>query len=177
VIGGAYELPFGKGKPLLNRGGVLNAMFGGWQLTNILTFQGGLPFSVTVSGAAQTLGASNLTDWRANLVGDWAIPNPNQNLWFNPKAFAIPVSGGVYTFGNSGRNILRADGIGNLDAGLMKMFDIKERIHMQFRWEVFNLSNSPQYADPVVTVGSNLGAISSIVNSPRQMQFALRLAF
>ena len=172
-----YELPFGKGKALMNRSGPLNVMFGGWQVTNILTFQGGLPFSVTVSGAAQTLGASNLTDWRANLVGDPTISNPNQNLWFNPKAFAIPLVAGVYTYGNSGRNILRGDGIGNLDAGLMKTFDIKERIHMQFRWEVFNVSNSPQYANPVVTVGATLGTITSKVNSPRQMQFSLRLAF
>ncbi len=177
VTSAVYEFPFGKGKPLMNRGGVLNAMFGGWQVTNILSFQGGLPFSVTVSGAAQTLGASNLTDWRANLVGDPSLPNPNQNLWFNPKAFAIPLVGGVYTYGNSGRNILRGDGIGNLDAALMKRFDIRERFHLQFRWEVFNVTNSPQYANPVVTVGSTLGTITSIVNSPRQMQFSLRLAF
>jgi hypothetical protein len=177
VTSAVYELPFGKGKALMNRGGVLNAMFGGWQVTNILTFQGGLPFSVTVSGAAQLLGASDLTDWRANLVGDPALANPNQNLWFNPKAFAVPVVGGVYEFGNSGRNILRGDGIGNLDAGLMKSFDIKERIHMQFRWEVFNVSNSPQYSQPVNTVGATLGTVTSIANSPRQMQFSLRLAF
>jgi hypothetical protein len=84
---------------------------------------------------------------------------------------------GVYTYGNSGRNILRGDGIGNLDAALMKRFDIRERFHLQFRWEVFNVTNSPQYANPVVTVGSTLGTITSIVNSPRQMQFSLRLAF
>ena len=123
------------------------------------------------------LGGNNLSDWRANLVGDPSISNPNQNLWFNPKAFAAPLVGGVYTYGNSGRNILRADGIGNLDAGLMKMFDINERIHLQFRWEVFNLTNSPQYANPVNTVGTTLGTITSQVNSPRQMQFSLRLAF
>lgn len=177
VTSAVYELPFGKGKALMNRGGVLNAMFGGWQVTNILSFQGGLPFSVTVSGAAQTLGASDLADWRANVVGNWQIPNPNQNLWFNPKAFAVPVVNGVYTFGNSGRNILRGDGIGNMDAGLMKMFDIRERLHMQFRWEVFNVTNSPQYANPNSTVGTTLGTITSQINSPRQMQFSLRLAF
>ncbi len=177
VTAGTYELPFGKGKPLLNRGGVLNALFGGWQVTNILTFQGGLPFSVTVAGAPQLLGANNLTDWRANVVGNWTVPDPNQNLWFNPAAFATPMAGGLYTYGNSGRNILRADGIGNLDAGLMKMFSITERVQMQFRWEVFNVTNSPQYADPVTTVGPNLGTISSTVNTPREMQFALRLAF
>ena len=179
VSSAVYELPFGKGKPMMNRGGVLNAIFGGWQLTSILTFQGGLPFSVVMTGstAAQLLGGNNLADWRANLVGDPAISDPNQNLWFNAKAFAAPIVNGVYTYGNAGRNILRADGIGNLDAGMMKMFDIRERFHLQFRWEVFNLSNSPQYANPVNTVGATLGTITSQVNSPRQMQFSLRLAF
>ena len=172
-----YQLPFGKGKTFMNRGGILNAMFGGWQVTNILTFQGGLPFSITVTGAAQLLGGNNLTDWRANVVGDWRIPNPNQNLWFNPQAFAVPLVNGVYTYGNSGRNILRGDGIGNLDAGLMKVFEIRERYRLQFRWEVFNVTNSPQYANPSVTVGTTLATVTSIVNSPRQMQFSLRLAF
>jgi hypothetical protein len=177
VITSVYELPFGKGKPLMNRGGLLNTMLGGWQVASILTFQGGLPFSVTVSGAVQLLGGNNLTDWRANLVGDPAISNPNQNLWFNPKAFATPLVGGVYTYGNSRRNILRGDGISNLDAALAKTFDVTERIRLQFRGEVFNLSNSPQYANPASTVGANLGTVASIVNSPRQMQFSLRLAF
>ena len=179
VVSGVYELPVGKGKALLNRGRVLNAVFGGWQLTSIASFQGGLPFSVTVANALQRLGASNLTDWRSDLVGDPGVSNPNQNRWFNPAAFALPQGPvGVWHYGNSGRNILRADGIGNLDSGLMKTFDIKERIHVQFRWEVFNLSNSPQYADPINGVDNpDLGKSQSIVNSPRQMQFALRLAF
>jgi hypothetical protein len=177
VTSTVYELPFGKGRAMLNRGGIVDAVLGGWQVTNVLSFQGGLPFSVTVSGAAQTLGASDLSEWRANVVGDWHIPNPNQNLWFNPKAFAIPLTNGVYTFGNSGRNILRGDGIGNLDAGLSKIFHITERIRMQFRWEVFNLSNSPQFANPASTVGPNLGIISAQVNQPRQMQFSLRAIF
>jgi hypothetical protein len=179
VLSGAYELPVGKGKALLNRGGLLNAVLGGWQLTSILSFQQGLPFSVTVPNALQRLGGNNLSDWRADLVGDPTIGNPNQNLWFNPAAFALPqAADGSWHYGNSGRNILRSDGIGNLDSGLMKTFDIRERFHVQFRWEVFNLTNSPQYASPNVTTGSpDMGKITSTVNTPRQMQFALRIAF
>ncbi|MGH9664464.1 MAG: TonB-dependent receptor domain-containing protein, partial [Bryobacteraceae bacterium] len=90
VISGVYELPVGKGKAVMNRGGLLNALFGGWQLTSILSFQGGLPFSVTTANALQRLGAGNLADWRADLAGDPNISNPTQNLWFNPAAFALP---------------------------------------------------------------------------------------
>ncbi|HLJ13494.1 MAG TPA: carboxypeptidase regulatory-like domain-containing protein [Bryobacteraceae bacterium] len=179
VASAVYELPLGKGKPWLNRGGILNAMFGGWQVTNILSFQSGLPFSVTVANALQRLGANDLADWRADRIGNGAISNPTQNLWFNPAAFMLPEGpGGSWHYGNSGRNILRADGIGNVDTGLLKDFDLTERVHMQFRWEVFNLANSPQYADPINSIDNpDFGKVQSIVNTPRQMQFALRIAF
>jgi hypothetical protein len=179
VLSGNYELPFGKGRAMMNRGGILNAAFGGWQMTSIFSLQQGLPFSVTVANALQRLGGNNLVDWRADLVGDPTISNPNQNLWFNPAAFTLPQAADKsWHYGNSGRNILRADGIANLDAGLMKTFDIRERIHVQFRWEAFNVSNSPQYADPVNGADNpDFGKVKATVNSPRQMQFALRVAF
>jgi hypothetical protein len=179
VVSGVYELPMGKGKPLLNRGGIANAILGGWQMTSILSFQRGLPFSVTVANSLTRLGGNNLTDWRADRIGDGAIDNPNQNRWFDATAFVLPrAADGSWHYGNGGRNILHADGVGNLDFGLMKIFDIKERLHLQFRAEIFNLSNSPQYANPVVSIDNpDVGKSQAIVNSPRQMQFALRLTF
>jgi hypothetical protein len=60
----------------------------------------------------------------------------------------------------------------------MKTFSIRERFHLQFRWEMFNATNSPQYANPVNGVDNpDLGKSQSTINSPRQMQFALRLSF
>ena len=179
VLSGVYELPLGKGKALLNHGGIVNGILGGWQVTSILSFESGLPFSVTVANAVTRLGASNLADWRADRVGSGVISNPNQNLWFSPAAFVLPrAADGSWHYGNSGRNILRADGIGNLDFGLLKNFAITERVKLQFRAEVFNLSNSPQYASPIVGIDNpDVGKVQSTVNSPRQMQFALRLTF
>lgn len=179
VSSAVYELPFGRGKALLNRGGILNALLGGWEVTSIWSFQTGLPFSVTVANALQRLGGNNLGDWWADRIGSGTVDSPDQNMWFDPTAFVLPrAADGSWHYGNAGRNILRADGIGNLDAGLIKDFDVTERVHMQFRWEVFNVSNSPQYADPVNGIDNpDAGKVQSIVNTPRQMQFALRLAF
>jgi len=179
VWSGVYELPFGKGKARLNRGGIVNGVLGGWQVTSILSFESGLPFSVTVANALTRLGASNLADWRADRVGSGAIGNPNQNLWFSPAAFVLPrAADGSWHYGNSGRNILSADGIGNLDFGLMKNFAVRERLQVQFRAEVFNLSNSPQYASPIVSIDNpDVGKVQSSVNTPRQMQLALRVTF
>ncbi len=178
VVSGVYELPFGKGRALMNRGGFLDAIFGGWQMTSIASFQGGLPFSPTIGSALQRLGASP-PEWRADLIGDPAISNPTQDHWFNPKAFALPQAPvGVWHYGSAGRNILRGDGIGNLDAGLMKTFSIRERFRLQFRWEMFNATNSPEYANPVSAIDNpDAGKSQSIINTPRQMQFALRLSF
>ena len=179
VISGVYELPFGKGRMLMNRGGILNTALGGWQLTSIVSRQSGLPFDVTVANIQQRLGANNVGEWRPDVVGNPDISNPSRNLWFNPAAFALPQGpAGVWHYGNEGRNVLRANGLGNLDSGLMKIFDITERIHAQFRWEVFNVTNSPQYAAPVNGIDSpDLGKVQSTVNSPRQMQFSLRVRF
>jgi len=147
-------------------------------MTSIASWQAGMPFSVTVAQALQRLGATP-PEWRADLVGDPFIPNPTQDHWFNPKAFALPQGpAGVWRFGNSGRNILRGDGIGTLDAGLMKTFSLRERFRLQFRWEMFNATNSPQYANPVAGVDNpDAGKSQSMINTPRQMQFALRLSF
>ena len=60
----------------------------------------------------------------------------------------------------------------------MKNFVIKEGVSLQFRWETFNLTNTPTLADPVTNIDSpDFGKIQSTVSVPRQMQFALRLSF
>ena len=86
--------------------------------------------------------ASAIGDWRADRIGNGAIDNPTPGRWFDKSAFTLPQSpDGSWHFGSAGRDILASDGPANLDAGLMKTFDITERVHAQFRWEVFNLSN------------------------------------
>ena len=83
-----------------------------------------------------------------------------------------------FTFGNSGRNVLRGPGRVNLDLSLFKAFPILERVQLQFRAEFFNLFNTPQFDLPFATIGSpGAGTVTSLVGNPRQIQFGLRLAF
>ena len=85
---------------------------------------------------------------------------------------------GTFRLGNAGRAILNGDGPFNIDFGLMKSFPITERVNLQFRWETFNLTNTPTLADPNTILESpDFGKIRSTVSLPRQMQFALRLTF
>jgi hypothetical protein len=173
------NLPFGQGKRFLDRGGAVNAIFGGWQMTGIVTTQTGQYYDVTLANSAAELGTNGAGVWRPNVVGDHRIANPTPDLWFNPAAFATPLdAAGNPTYGNLGRNSLQEPGIFNWDVGLMKSFQVTERIGVQFRWEVFNVTNHPSYGTPNSNISSpDAGKITSTLGLPRQQQFGLRVSF
>ena len=87
-----------------------------------------------------------------------------------------------YTFGNAPRTLSRARGPGlkNADVSMFKNVNIKaERgVYLQIRGEAFNVTNTPIFADPNVTVGStSFGVITATQNSPRTLQVAMKLNF
>ena len=174
-----YELPVGRGKPWLDRGGILNQMFGGWQLSNMLSMQTGHYFTPTLANPRIRLGATGVGNWRPDVIANPMIGNPTADGWFDTDAFVLPRNAdGTFRFGNAGRSILIGDGMFNLDAGLMKSFPITERVALQFRAEVFNVTNTPTLADPVSNFDSpDFGKVRGTVSTPRQMQFAVRLSF
>ena len=91
-----WELPFGKGRAFMNRGGLLNLILGGWQTNGILTVQTGQPFSPVLQTST-----TNGTGSRPDVIGTVTYPKTLQR-WFDPSAFATPAP---YTYGNAGRNI------------------------------------------------------------------------
>ncbi len=173
------DLPFGKGQRYLDGGGALNALFGGWQMTGIMSVQTGQYYDVTLANGSTELGTNGVGAWRPNVVGDHRVANPNPDQWFNPAAFEKPLdSAGNPTFGNLGRNSLQEGGIFNWDIGLMKNFSVTERINVQVRWEVFNVTNHPSYGTPNTNISSpDAGKITGTLGLPRQQQFGLRVSF
>lgn len=172
TIGYLYNLPFGKGRAYLNRGGAANLILGGWQTNGIATFQTGLPFTPTLQTPTTNCCAS-----RPDRAASGALPSSQRtiNRWFDPAAFTTPA---LYTFGNSGRNILYGPGRVNFDLSLFKEFLFRDTVKLQFRAEAFNAFNTPQFGLPNASIGNRLaGVISSVVGNPRQMQLALRLEF
>jgi hypothetical protein len=116
----------------------------------------------------------------ADLIGNpYLDPNrPRADLiarYFNTSAFALAALG---TFGTSPRNILRGPGAVNFDFGLMKSFPLAENWRLQFRTELFNAFNKPNFGNPyaAVNVTNRFGRIES-ASDPRIMQFALKLLF
>jgi hypothetical protein len=172
VLSSVYELPFGKSKEFLSSSKLGSAILGGWQLSGIFSTQSGLPFTVTTSVDNSNTGTTE----RANTIGNGLLSTEQSvTRWFNTVDFTTPPQ---YTFGNSGRNILRAPNQTNLDLGLSRWIPIRERLRLEFRAEAFNLFNTPQLGLPNAVVGtSTFGQITTTVNAQRQLQFALRLAF
>jgi len=183
-----YELPWGAGKRYLSQPGLARAILGGWQLSGIGTARSGLPVNVTVNlpNSALPDQYSVSGSMRPNLVpGVSLIPPGGQtpNGWINPAAFAIPAPG---TFGNAGRDLVRAPGLWQTDVALAKTISLAERLGLQFRAEAFNVFNRAQYGSPQANFSSLLsfGVITTPVNqgatgggTPRQFQLALRLSF
>ena len=80
-------------------------------------------------------------------------------------------------YGNSGRNILTAPGLVSLDFSIFKNFHITERKNLQFRWEMYNATNTPPFSPPGLGIGTgNFGRITS-AGAGREMQVGLRLEF
>ncbi len=168
-----WELPFGRGKRWTNGPGAISALTGGWQIAGITSWQTGLPFTPVLSFDP----SNTATTARPNRLGDGSLHAGERSIgrWFDAAAFtAAP----AFTFGNSGRNILRAPRQTNFDAGVSRSFRLTERFGLSFRAEAFNLLNTPQFGLPNATVGvANAGVIETVSTPERQLQFALRLAF
>lgn len=192
---GGYDLPFGAGKRFLtNSRGAVNQMVGGWHMNAILTLEDGQPFTIgcditTVAG----MGCNALKVPGQNVIGG---PH-NVNQWMNPAAFTNPpvvAADGQTDLGPLGGSNGQVFGPGfhRLDFSLFKEFKTTEKTHLQFRAEVFNLTNTPNFSTPEGPTGgtavvsapgaldfrsANFGKITATrdsPNDPREIQFALK---
>jgi hypothetical protein len=170
VLSYVWELPFGRGKAFLNRGRMLDAVLGGWQLSGVTTLQTGGALTITAPGDTGNVGLTS----RPNRVCDGSLDDPTVDRWFDTGCFVAPAP---FTFGNSGRGILSGPGMQNWDAGIMKRFSITEGHFLQFRWEMFNSLNQVSYGNPGTTLNTpGFGRVVSAA-SARGMQLGLKYGF
>jgi len=184
VLTPIVELPFGKGRRWLNRGGVADSVLGGWEFSGIGTLQKGSPFGVTVVNGNTILGDLGADRvLRPNLVGPIDLPEARKGQpavgqrgiqWLNADGFTAPAR---FTFGNAARTLRLGPGFVQFDLGLIKNFRIGERRRLQFRWEAFNAFNTPVFQTPASNLGAGNFGISGAGNSDREVQFALKLYF
>ncbi|MGH9847080.1 MAG: TonB-dependent receptor domain-containing protein, partial [Blastocatellia bacterium] len=185
-IFGVYQLPFGQGKKWANSG-VADWLAGGWQLSGVFSALSGTPFTVTTAGTS--LNAPGNTQTADQVLPEVKILNKKGRgeSYFDPNAFA-PVT--AVRFGTVGRNSLRGPGLANFDASLVRDFRLTERFKLQFRTDVFNVTNTPAFNNPGATASSptratdgsiiNLNGYTEITSAQateRQFRFALKLSF
>jgi len=156
----------------------------GWQWNTISTFSAGNPFSVVVGfDRARARFQAGTSPQRPDLVAG-SSTNPilgGPDRYYDTSAFALPAAG---YFGNLGRNTLIGPGLAMMDISVNKRFQLTERLALQFRTEMFNGLNHPNFSIPsartVFTstgpVGS-AGRITTTQTSARQLQLGMKLTF
>jgi hypothetical protein len=177
VFSGIYDLPFGEGHRFSSgHSGMNRYLLNGWKIDGIVSLHTGFPFNLYVPFDNANTGSGTLgSTERPSLVGQLLPSGFNRSLsaWFNTSAVAaIP-----YTYGNLGRNVLRQDGLKNVDFSIAKEIPIRENQRIEFRSEFFNLFNHPNFAAPDGNISdATFGQVLSAGN-PRFIQFGLKYVF
>ncbi len=177
-MNGYYQLPW-----LREQKGVAGKIAGGWDISGFLTFQAGPPFS-PLNGADPGFRLSGID----TLIGNSIRPNLNTSLDLSAMTLpAIIGAGGRTLFsqvtaasplGNAGRNILRADGINNVDLGINKNIRISESNRLQVRAQFYNLTNSRDYGIPQANINNTgFGLEGNTDGGNRRIVLGLRYVF
>jgi hypothetical protein len=216
----AWDIPVGKGRRYLNKG-VTGWLAGPWNIGGILNTRSGLPINVlitrpdtlivdangrvvssAVGGAYYVIntpgGGSTRKQRRPDLVpGVDPYLRTSSGLWLNPAAFAIPAVG---KYGNLGRDALVGPAARQVDMQVTRRFPIGEARALEFRTDLYNIFNHPNFANPSATLPNALptmqpgqafsaatapgfGVLSSTIGrnvglgTSRQVQLGLRLSF
>jgi hypothetical protein len=174
-----YELPFGHGRRFgKDWHRAVDLMLGGWQLTGINVFQGGLGLTATLGGSS-VLNIGGERRARPNLIGNPVLPETQRTVarWFNIDAFQPAFNPAPQAFGNAGVGIMRGPGYVNFDFTLAKNFNVTERIRFQFRTELFNAFNRANFGPPnIARESTGFGQILTAGNA-RIIQFGLKMYF
>jgi len=177
-----WDLPVGHGRHwLANQGRVVNGILGNWELTGIARWTSGLPYAVDN-------GSRWPTNWDIEGFATQSRPIPSAALkrgkgqqMFSDPAAVYASFRQAYPGESGNRNPLRGDGYYTWDAGLDKSFQLHEHTQFQFRWEVFNVTNSVHFDPHNVNVNldnpSSFGLAGSTLTDKRVMQLSGRVEF
>lgn len=169
-----YAIPMGKGHRVASSG-PLALLLGGWNVNGVVTLQSGMPFAiaqVTNFNAFAGFGTQRPTiSAKANLPAN----QRTTARFINTNAFSITPP---FKLGNASRDPARGPAYRDFDLGLLKNMQLGERLRLELRGEVFNVTNTPAFAQPNATVGAaNFGSITATAADPRVVQVAGRLRF
>jgi hypothetical protein len=195
VVSYVLDLPFGRGKKYLGDAhGLLGGVVGGWGLDGVTTLQRGFPVKLNWGGSnALTAASLGIGGLRPDYISGCDKNRGGSSVskvteWFNTACFSAPsginsvtgVQNNPWVFGDEPRvdATIRQQGVVNFDFAVFKRTTIYENMNIEFRAELFNLFNHPQFGPPNGTVtSSTFGQVTNTVNLPRLVQFGLKLNF
>ena len=193
---GGYLLPIGPGRRWMSRG-LAGKVAGNWQLNGIVTLRGGFPTNIRTNVVPPIFNTFNVPD--AVSGQPLLLTNHGVDGYFNPAAWKVPgttpsVTGApIQLFGGAAQRAARGPGSRNLDASVFRNFRFTERSYLEFRGEVFNLTNTPTFFLPAASSSAltcmgpagapcnannpSFGKLSSGTATGRQIQLGLKLYF
>jgi hypothetical protein len=199
VFSNLWELPIGRGKPLLSSSsGVLDRVIGGWALNTVTYWYSGLPFTPTYADCPQD---RDTGPCRPNVVGPVEITGKRSNYFttsltaLNPGTATVNANGTITTgpgqtvgpwqrpapgtFGDAGYNFLRGPDLLDTDLVLLKNISLTEGSRLQFRVDVMNVFNRVNLGPPSTCVDCGPSTITNLAAGAtmRQFEFALKLQF
>jgi len=164
-VHGVWDMPFGKSRRFLNRGGIANAFLGNWRFSGIFTYVSGYP-----------VGWPNLI----NKCSSWKAEKQDEDHWFNndKSCYTQYPTNSLRTLADRFSDIRQSQSP-QVSAALEKTFNMTERYRLQFRVEAFNLTNTPIRGNPDTGFTSQtFGQLpKSQLNFPRQFQLAGKFYF
>ena len=186
LLTGAYQLPFGAGK-FLHGPGFVNSVIGGWTVSTVTTLQTGqwltatMPATDDQSNTNMIVRGTGGAIARPDCVGN-PYANQTSGDLFNINAFALPPAN-AGRFGSCGVGNLQGPGMIDVDMGLAKVIQMKDRYRLRFEATFTNVLNHSNFAPPAVNVGNPAtfgileAALPQGAGGNRTGQLALRLDF
>jgi hypothetical protein len=180
----SYELPFGRGKDVLNNNTVMDEVAGGWRISGTVIAQSGVPFTI-VNSVNNSFSQCSGCSWYPDVVGNpkSGVPAADESSgsaiqFFNPAAYAGAAPG---TFGDEVRNSIRGPRLSVVNISLAKRFSIGERVSLELRSDWVNAFNHPSFNPPGNTLGgANFGVIDNATGAavaPRSGQLSAVVRF
>ncbi len=153
--------------------GFMTSLLGGWTFNAIVSLQSGMP--VTVTQATNLNAFAGVVLQRPNLLAAPGLPSNRRTTarFFNTAAFATAPQ---FTFGNASRNPVRGPAYRDADIALVKHTKVGERVDVELRGELFDVTNTPGFSQPNGSFGTAaFGSITSTVTDPRVAQVAIKI--
>jgi hypothetical protein len=173
VASAVWDIPFAVNRRS-RAAGLLGALVNDWTLTGVLTLQSGVPIPVTQTTNNNAFAGFGVQ--RPNLIGEPTLPADERSVsrWFNTSAFAAAPQ---FAIGTSSRNPVRGPSHRSLDLAVMRRMPLPAGKALEFRAEIFNVTNTPPLGAPNGVFGS--AAFGSIISAgdPRVVQMAVKVLF